>query len=65
MLSVADMMLLKLLREIMDVKYLETPLFARQVSVFKSLFFIPKNIMALFLGLILEYNAGALITDWR
>ena len=31
------MKLLKLLREIMDVKYLETPLFARQVFVSKSL----------------------------
>jgi hypothetical protein len=30
------MKVLKLLREIMDVKYLETPLFARQVLISKS-----------------------------
>ena len=32
---------------------------------FISKSFFPKKIMALFLGLIHEYNVGALITDWR
>ena len=44
---------------------------SRDASVFQaSILFTPrgfffKNIMVLLLGLILEYNAGALITDWR
>lgn len=48
MLSVADMKLLKLLREIMDVKYLETPLFTRHVFLSKCLFFKNIKIMAFF-----------------
>ena len=35
------MKLLKLLREIIDVKYLVTPLFVRQVFVSKTPFFFP------------------------
>ena len=37
-LSVADTILLKLLREIIDVNYLRTPQFARQVLLSESVF---------------------------
>ena len=65
-LSAGDTILLKLLREIIDVKYLQTPQFAGQVLLSESVFVLFLLIkQTFFVGLILESKTGILLTDCR
>ena len=66
-LSVAETKTLKLLREIIDVKYLHTPLFTRQVLPPESLFVFFFINWHSFIDLesVHESRAGVPITDWR
>ena len=61
-LSVGDTILLKLLREIIDVKYLQTTQFTGQVLPPDSLFCFVFNSRIL-VGLILESMTGVLLTE--